>query len=787
MALCGATTRRCSLLFPVPHLPPARTSIRRRPSAHVAIVSLVAIAALVASPAHLLAQRPVTGIVVDSATGLPVVAARVQVAELHRLTHTHVDGRFAFPDLPIGRVTLEVSRLGYRVERRVIDPARDTTMRIVLAPAAIQLETRVVTGALTERPGEEVLSPTTSLSGAALDRSLGTTVAASLANVPGVAVSSLSPSTARPVIRGLGGDRIVILEDGQRPGDLSAMSGDHATTIEPLTAERIEVVRGPMSLLYGASALGGVVNVIREEVPTSRVDGMHASLSAQGSSVNRGGSVGGAVSMGRGALALRIDGSARGSGNTRTPLGPLVNTGVAEYTLAAGLSRVGERGHVGGSYRFYANDYGIPGGFIGGHATGVDIVMRRHAGRLDADLHVARKALENLRVTATLSDYGHSELEPSGALGTRFDQLQFTTEVVARHRPIGAVGNGAVGLRVQGRDIQTGGTLSTPSTRTYGAALFAVEEMTRGALTLQLGGRYEFARYEPRKRTFIDVGGARIPTRDRQFGALAGSVGALWRVADGVRLGTSVSRAFRSPEFDELYSNGPHLAANSYDVGDPSLRAETGLGVDAFVRVNRRRTSAEFAVFRSLLDNYVFPSSRGRIELGAQGGRPRFQFTNENAVFAGAEGRVEWSATPALVFDVTASYVRAHFTSARDSIPVITPDTSYFIGSSDKPPFVPPLSGSAGVRYDRTRWFVSGQLRGSTRQERLGDFEDPTAGYVVPSFGAGLRFVHNSQLHAITLRFDNAFNREYRDHLSRIKAVRPEAGRNLSVLYRLTI
>ena len=135
----------------------------------------------------------------------------------------------------------------------------------------------------------------------------------------------------------------------------------------------------------------------------------------------------------------------------------------------------------------------------------------------------------------------------------------------------------------------------------------------------------------------------------------------------------------------------------------------------------------------------------------------------------------------------TASYVQAHFTSARDSIPVITPDTSYFIGSSDKPPFVPPLSGSAGVRYDRTRWLVSGQLRGSTRQERLGDFEDPTAGYVVPSFGAGLRFVHNSQLHAITLRFDNAFNREYRDHLSRIKAVRPEAGRNLSVLYRLTM
>ncbi|HEX4933523.1 MAG TPA: TonB-dependent receptor, partial [Gemmatimonadaceae bacterium] len=550
---------------------------------------------------------------------------------------------------------------------------------------------------------------------------------------------------------------------------------------------RIEVVRGPMSLLYGASALGGVVNVIRDEVPTSRVEGVHATLVAQGNSVNRGGSMGGAVSLGRGALALRLDGSARGSGDTRTPLGPLVNTGVAEYTFAAGLSRLGERGHVGGSYRFYGNDYGIPGGFVGGHATGVDIVMRRHTGRLDADLHVARRALENLRVTATLSDYGHSELEQSGAVGTRFDQRQFTTEAVARHRPVGALGSGAVGVRVQGRDIRTGGTLSTPSTRTYGAALFAVEEATHGALTLQLGGRYEFARYEPQERSFIDVGGQRIPTRDRQFGALAGSLGALWRVSDGVRVGTSVSRAFRSPEFDELYSNGPHLAANSYDVGDPSLRAETGLGFDAFVRVNRGRAFAEFAAFRSRLDGYVFPSSRGRSELGAQGGRPRFQFTNEDAVFSGAEGRVEWSATSALVLDATASYVRARFTSTRDSIPVITPDTSYFIGASGRPPFVPPLNGSVGVRYDRTRWFVSGQLRGAARQERLGDFEDPTAGYVVPSFGAGVRFVRGAQLHAITLRLDNAFDQEFRDHLSRIKAVRPEAGRNVSLLYRLTM
>lgn len=729
----------------------------------------------------------IAGVVVDSATGLPIVAARVQIAELHRAVHTHTDGRFALTAIPDGRFTLTVTRLGYRTEQRPVDPSRDSVdLRIVLAPAAVELAPRVITGAISERPGEEVLSPTSTLSGAALDRALGNTLAASLGNQPGVAVSTLSPSTARPVIRGLGGDRIVLLEDGQRPGDMSAMSGDHATTIDPIAAERIEVVRGPMSLLYGASALGGVVNVVREEVPTSRVDGMHGTMTAQGASVNRGAAIGGAMSVGRGSGVLRLEGSARSTGDTRTPLGPLVNTNVAEYSLAAGASRVGERGHVGASYRLYANDYGIPGGFVGGHATGVDISMRRHTLRADADRHFQASPLRSVRATATLTDYGHTEFEPSGRVGTRFDQRQLTAEVVARHREAGPLALGALGLRVQGRDIETGGTFATPSTRSYGAALFAVEEASRGPLTVQAGGRYEFVRFEPREVSFIDVGGRRIPTRNRQFGALAGSLGALWRLSDGVRVGTSVSRAFRSPEFDELYSNGPHLAANSFDVGDPSLRGEYGLGLDAFVRVNRAHGSAEFAVFRSTLSNYIFPSSRGRAEIGTQGGRPRFQFTNEDAVFAGAEGRVEWSATPALVLESTLSYVQARFTSARADIPVITDTDTTFVPASDRPPFIPPLNGSVGVRYDRTRWFVSGQLRGAARQGRTGDFEDPTAGYLVPGLSAGVRFVRGSQLHAITVRLDNTFDREYRDHLSRIKAIRPEAGRNLTVLYRLT-
>jgi iron complex outermembrane recepter protein len=733
------------------------------------------------------ARSSVTGIVIDSASASPIIAAEVRLLELHRLERTHEDGRFDFRDVPPGRYTLNARRIGYRVvTRAVVVPNEAADVRVALVPAAVQLATTVVTGALTERPGDEVLSPTVVLSGAALDRRLDATLAASLGRTPGVSISSISPSTARPVIRGLGGDRIVVLEDGQRPGDLSAMSGDHAVTIDPLTAQQIDVVRGPMSLLYGSSALGGVVNVIREEVPISRPDRLHGVVTAQGSSVNRGGTIGGTTTAALGPLTTRVEGSLRGAGDTRTPVGTMVNTGVEEYNLSAGASLIGNWGHAGGSYRFYANDYGIPGGFVGGHATGVDIVMRRHTGRAEADWHVDRGALTNIRATATATDYHHTENEPSGRVGTLFDQTVYAGELTARHAAVGPLALGAIGVRAQSRDVLTGGSLQTPSTSDLSLAGFLVEEIGGGATRFQMGVRYDYGRYEPKEQTFIDVGGVRVPVRERTFGAVSGSLGVLRTLGEGIRFGASFNRAYRTPDFNELYSNGPHLAANSYIVGDPNLNEETGIGVDAFLRVSRGTFNAEVAGFRNRLVDFIFESSRGRAEIGPQGGRPRFQFTNEGAVFTGGEGRIEWSATSALVVDATASYVQAHFTTERDSIPEITPTDTVFHAPSPYPPFIPPLNGQIGARVDRTRWFAGLTARYAAPQHRLGDFETPTAGYFVPGVDLGLRTVRGGQLHTVTLRVDNALDLEYRDHLSRIKEIMPEPGRNVSLLYRMT-
>lgn len=763
----------------------------RRATGFWTFVIAVATVAL-ALPARARAQdlRPtgrIGGTVVDDDTGMPVAAARARLLEAHREETVHEDGRFAFQEVAPGTYTLLVRRLGYQPSQQTVAVRAGDALQleIRLRPAAVRLATAVVTGTLSERPRDEVLSPTSVVGDEELDRRLQATLAQTVQAQPGVTVSSVGPATARPVLRGLSGDRIVLLEDGQRPGDMSGFSGDHAVAIEPITARQIEVVRGPMSLLYGSSALGGVVNVIREEVPKSLPEDLHGTISAQANSVNDGGALSGEARTSFGSFALRGEASARTAGDIRTPSGRLVNTGVRTYSGSVGGALVGREGHAGAAYRFYQNDYGIPGGFVGAHPTGVDIHMRRHATRLVSERHFTDAPLSSIEATGGYTHYFHAEYEPSGSVGTAFRQHMVEGDLRARHEHKGPFSLGAFGARGQFRDIATGGSLDTPPTRDFSVAGYAIEEITRGRARYQIGARYDYASYEPTEDATIDVGGESVPVVARTFGSFSGSLGALYELSPGVRVGASVNRAYRTPDFNELYSNGPHLAANSFEVGDPRLRTETGLGIDAFVRVNTQWVRAEVAVFRNQLDGYIYPSSRGRAELGPVGSRPKFQYTNGDAVFIGADGSVDVSLSRRWMVNTTVSSVFGRFTSELAPIPIINVFDTTFVPASKYPPLMPPVQGRSELRYDAPRVFAGFGVRAAAAQNRLGDFEEPTSGYAVWNLDGGVRLVRGGRLQTLTLRVDNLFDREYRDHLSRVKTIMPEPGRDVSLVYRL--
>jgi iron complex outermembrane receptor protein len=574
---------------------------------------------------------------------------------------------------------------------------------------------------------------------------------------------------------------VLVLEDGRRTGDLSAMTPDHAVAVDPLTISRVEIVRGPMTLLYGSSALGGVINAVRDEVPTSMPARLEGTASVQASSVNSGATTGGELRFPVGGLAMRVEGSGRWGSDLRLPNARLSNTHVETYGAAVGVSRVFDGGYVGASYRGFFNDYGLPGGFVGAHPGGVDITMRRHVANVVGDWHGGDGLFDRVKTSVSTTLYAHDEITASGNVGTSFDQTTVAGDAIANLRAHGPFSNGAIGAQFQYRNVTTGGSLRTPDTRAVSGAVFVVEEASRGPVDLQAGIRADVARYEPLEPSVVVVRGDTTPTAKRSFAAASGSLGILWNAGGGVRVGASVSRSFRIPDINELYSDGPHLASYSYEVGNPRLDQEHGTGLDVFARVERPSWRAEVAAYRNAFSDYIFPRNTG--ELGRQGERWKFQFSERDAVLTGGEGTVEWTPFGSLVVDATASYVVGRVLGARDTIPGIGEEPDRL--SAVHLPLIPPLNGRAGLRWDRTAWFAGAGIRHTADQNKLGDFETRTDGYSLLDASAGVRLFVNGRLHAITIRVENALNEEYRDFLSRTKDVFPESGRNVSLMYRL--
>ncbi|HUP52075.1 MAG TPA: TonB-dependent receptor plug domain-containing protein [Longimicrobiales bacterium] len=309
------------------------------------------------------------------------------------------------------------------------------------------------------------------MAGDELQRRLQSTVAATLASEPGLATSGMGPATARPVIRGLSGDRVLMLEDGARVGDVSNSGADHATALDPTSAQRIEVVRGPAALLYGSNALGGVVNVIRDEVPSWVPHHATGSATLQTQTVNStvAGSAFTQLPL-TDYLPLRLEISGRMNGDLRTPAGRLQNTEADSWSAGAGTAYVSDWGHVGGAFRAYQNDYGIPGGFVGGHPEGVRVEMERTSSKLKGLVDRPIGPFESIALDATYTWYRHSEIEPPNILGTFFKLRTLSSDVLARHGALGPFSSGAIGARASWEDFVFRGDLSTPDSRRYTAA-----------------------------------------------------------------------------------------------------------------------------------------------------------------------------------------------------------------------------------------------------------------------------------------------------------------------------
>ena len=756
------------------------TALRRALGA-AAVLLLSAPAAHAAAPADTsaLPVHPVgitapalVGTVRDTA-GAPLPNVRIVINEVGRSTTTGGDGTFVVRSLRPGTYHLDATLLGYAPTHTVVtipESGADVRVEIVMRTTVLSIEGINVTASPASADPLNITQSTVELSGKALERSVGASVAQTLSAQPGLAVRYGGPGASTPVIRGLQGERVLVLENGQRASDLSSTSSDHGLSVDPLAATRIEVVRGPASLLYGNNALGGVVNVISTEIPTSVPTHAEGYVSAQGESVNPGGAVSAEVTwplFGNWALTARgggrnVDDTRIGGGGTQE------NTFLRNAYGVGGLGYVGERVQGGVSFGGYRFRYGLPFAEDAEEA-GVTIRGDRYDANGRLDVALADAGFTNLRVDGTAQWYGHDEVEPEGEVGTRFNLNTQTAGVTARTlfgRFSGAVG--VSGLFKQ--YAPEGEEALTPSADSRSGGVFVYQELPfassgERAPRLQMGARYDVYRVEADATAdFPDV-------RDRSFNSFSGSVGLSVPLGDHLSASVSAARSFRAPTVEELFSDAFHHAAGTYDVGDPDLRTEINSGAEAVLRAQSERVNAQVAAFYNRIDNYITPVITGTRLVDDEGESvevPEATYIQRDAELRGLEGQVEATVTPRIVLGAMGDLVLGDFVDG-ENLPYMP---------------APRLGGSA--RWDDGRRSLGVEYRHVFSQDRTFDAAElVTPAYDLLGVNAGLSIIRGGRVHSITLRVDNLLDERYRDAASRVKDFTFSPGRNVSLVYRL--
>jgi iron complex outermembrane receptor protein len=727
-------------------------------------LSLVAIFLINSIQAIALPQSAsVSGQVVDDLTSLPIsdVQVTLVVEEATILSRTDANGKFRFDGIAPGTYTLRFVRDTYKMLERVIDVARNLpALTVSLKSRTVQLEEILVT------PDDDALAnleKTTdlALSEARLDEKMGITIADALSDEVGIAQRSMGRAVARPVIRGMGGDRLLILEDGERTGDKSASAADHAVAIDPSTAKNIKVIRGPASLIYGSNTLGGVVNVKRETIPKAVPNHPTVDLKFQSESVNSGIAAITGLTVPVGDFAWRLAWNRRYANDTHTPVGVLENTSLSNTSFSSGASVVKNWGHVGVSGGRYRSDYGIPGS-PEGHISGVNIALDRQRYEGNVEYAFNDSYLEKLKLHSTHTRYQHQEFESNKTLGVEFVALTSNVSALAHLE-----GDAIAGMWGEYRDHSTDGFYWTPHTREISIAGFYFNQRQFNDFTLQGAIRYEIKRVEPFKTGTVTRAGM---VRRRNFGGVSGAVSGIYHWSDGLKTGATMMKAFRAPGIEELFSDGPHLAAYSYEIGNSELDTENGWGTEAFLRYSVGRVKLNLALFRNQIFGYLIPTNTGEKEWGsgAVGWLWIYQYRGQDAILDGAELSVDAEIIPWLHAQVRMSYVRG--TLATNELPVER---------------IPPLNGKVALRYVTQPLNLHVTARFSDSQHRLGEFELPTDGYIAYDVGCQYMFSIWGLQHQTVFAIENILDTEYRQHLSRIKVVMPEPGRNVKFLYRI--
>lgn len=667
------------------------------------------------------------------------------------------------------------------------------SIAILATQSAHSQETRpeeiVVTSTALRETALDVAQPATVLGGDALRRQIATSLGETIAAELGVSATYFGPSASRPLIRGLGGERVLMLHDGVSALDVSSLSQDHAVAVESVLADQIEILRGPATLLFGSGAVGGVINVVDGRIPT-RFDAAENRrvVEVRGDTAAGERTAVGRLELGSDTVRVHVDGFRRETDDVSIPgyafsaaeraehlaqtpdesfaRGTLENSASDTYGGAFGISIGSEAGFVGVAVGRYDTTYGVPAAHhehgeehhgdeeqpLGAHEHGHDlrIDMRQDRYDLKAERTMRLGAFERLRLRASYNDYQHRELE-GREVGTVFAQTGFDVRLNLDHGEI-AGWRGTFGSQYLETDFDAEGAEAfVPPALTRQVALFAVEKRDFGALSIELGARAEHQRIDPEGalNRYDEI-------------AHSTSAGFVWHVTDIYSLAANLTRSQRHPQSVELYGDGPHLAIARYEIGDETLEKETAHTVDLTVhRHADRGVHWSMSVFYNDFSHYIYAHDTS----AQREGLPVFRYQQQDARLYGLEGELTFPliARQDVHFEMrlAGDYVRGRLENGSNL------------------PQIPPFRYGLELHFERGPLHLGLDAYRYSRQDEVAANERTTPGYTMLDADASYRFELGAHSLLVFLRGANLLDEEARRHASPLKEIAPLPGRSL--------
>lgn len=693
------------------------------------------------------------GKVTLSNNGEAVHNVKVTIIQLKRSTDTADDGSYEFQNVPPGKYDVSA-----HLERTpdILLKAEIVSGGTVTADFQIRLETVreqvTVTASGSEETTLNAIQSVTIVGSLDLAKKNPLSLGEALDHELGVSKRSFGPGNARPVVRGFDGDRVLVLQEGISIGGLGFQSGDHAEPIDLLSQDRIEVVKGPATLLYGSNAIGGVVNAVsgHDDAHT----GMRGYVTTIAGSTNNqyGGSAG--IEFGTEKWLFWGNGSGQRAGNYITPIGSVENSFSRYGNVSGGTGYFTNKGFLSFGYTHDSRNYGIPYNTEEENPEIVRLNPRRDSFQFRGGFRDLDSLVSGGNFSVQYNDYRHEEIDvATDEVGTAFKNKTFLYRGVFDQRRSGRY-SGSFGFSGLYRDFKSIGdeALAPPTTQNNFAA-FGLETIDFEKFAFQFGGRVEHNGYNPASSSSV---------RDRSFTGFSGSAGLRVGLGKGSVFVANYTHSYRAPSLEELYNNGPHPGNQTFEIGDDNLSRERSDGIDLSLRHNSSRLRAEANFFRYKIRDFVFLAPTGNIEDGLV----EANYSQGDSRFIGTELRFDVGLTNSIWFLSSLDYVNAELTATNTPLPRI-----------------PPLRGRIGFEAFYKGLRFAPEVDMAQDQSRFFTTEDRTAGYATVNVTASYTYTQKHYAHIFSVNAFNLNDKLYRNHLSFIKDFAPEIGRGVRVVY----